>query len=185
MFLRKKVESVKELLQKREPEEIKVLVNFSRPSNRFGKQELKDIILWEFGDVFEIGGKDTGTAVVEILKKYCGLSERQIMKGKASQFVSLMKHIQNEFEKIQKLMSQLESEPDADMVNAGAEKMNRFGVLSIYHSIDKNPLQWDKISETEFIKIYMRLLIDKTQGEIQRSYQQLQAAKQKTKHGHS
>ena len=158
-----------------------VLLEHAKPVNTFKGKSLPDIIKWKFCDVMEFGQLDAIECCNRALNKYAGLNESMLLMGKASEYISLLRHVKNEFDKVSKLMKQLEREPDGDMINAGVDKMNTFGVLGVYYAIDKNPTKWDEISETPFIMMYSKLMMDKISGEIQEEYSRIQADKQKHK----
>lgn len=163
---------------------LKVICEHANPSNKFGGKELKDIVEWKFCDVFELSGMDSYTAMLFILNRYLGFTEIEVLKGSAPEMVSIMKHVAIEFQKITGLMEMLKTEPSTDMINAGIENLDKFGLLNIYYSINKNPLEWDSISEVSFDKMFTKLLMDKEHAGIQQRFNQIQENKPQNKHGH-
>lgn len=155
---------------------LKTLIKFSKPSNKFGDIYLKDITEWKYCDVLEYAENNTDDFIIKMINSYgyredkqpVNISIKDIEKGSAKEFVSILAHIKKEFEKIEILMKQLKSDPDDIMERAGIEKMNMFGSLSIYYSISKDPRDWDEISELPFGKMYSRLMMDKVMGDIEK-----------------
>lgn len=169
---------------------LKTLIKFSKPSNKFGDIYLKDITEWKFCDVTEFSESINDDIILKMIDSYgyrlkdgkqepVNITAKDIEKGGAKEFVSLLAHIRKEFEKVELLMKQLNSEPDEIMQRAGIEKMNMFGSLSIYYSISKDPREWDEISEIPFGKMYSRLMMDKTMSEIEKEKNSILAERAK------
>lgn len=176
---RKKYTTVSDMLKHMDGDTFMVLIKNSKASNMFNGKELPDILNWKFCDVERLGKLNIVECLNTALKEYAGINESDISMGKASEYISLLRHVKNEFEKVSKLFDQLEREPDADMINSGIDKMNNFGVLGIYYAIDKNPTKWDEISETPFGLMYSKLMMDKVSGDIQENYNKIQSDKAK------
>lgn len=168
---------VKDFLPNVDTEVLKVLIEHSKPSDKIGGVQIKPITQWRFCDVMDMSDKGNDEMLLFILKRYAfkmvegekipvEMSENDLIDSTAGEFVALIKHIQSEFKKVSILMEQLKQNPNTDLQNAGINKMDAFGVMGIYYSIDKDPCKWDAISEQPFGIIYTRLMIDKVQGEI-------------------
>lgn len=173
--------NVARFLEDLDADTAKVILEYAKPGNVFGDVTVPDLLSWRFCDVMDMSGKDILTGTIDVIKHYGGLDDGQIQEGSAKEFASLSKFVKLEMEKAGKLMEQLRSEPDADMVNAGIDKLDRFGVVSIYYGISKNPLDWDGISETPFGKMYTKLMLDKVSADIQQNYAKIQHDKQRLK----
>lgn len=184
--------NVSDLLTNIDEDLLKTLINFSKPSNKFGEIVIKDIMEWKFCDVVDIANKDLEKLIPYILSEYgytekesikskINATDKDILKGDAPEFISLVKHLQNEFKKASMIMEQLQSDPDPLMVNAGIEKLNRFGPVGIYYAIDKNPLSWDAISEIPFGKMVTKLMLDKVTMEIEIKKNELIQQQQKNR----
>lgn len=180
---------VSKLLTQVDEDTLKVLVEHSKPNNRIMGNYLKEITEWKFCDVLDLGSKDTNDIIPHILGNYIfsdngdhvSLTESDLSKAWAKEFLQLLKFIQLEFKKVATLMEQLKSDPDPDMESAGIKKMDPFGIVGIYYAIDKNPLSWDAISEVEFGKMYTKLMIDKIQSDIQKEHARIINDKQQRK----
>lgn len=171
--------NVKDFLNEVDEDLLKTLIDFSKPSNKFGDIYISDVTQWKFCDVIDYADDPSNDIILRIVNTYgykeingiresVSITDRDLSKGSAKEFVALLKHVRNEFEKVAALMSQLKNEPDDIMTRAGIGNMDKFGAIGIYYSIDKNPLSWDAISEIPFGKMYTRLLIDKTMSDIER-----------------
>lgn len=172
--------SVKQLLAPSNQDLVRVLIDSANPSNTFMGRTITDILEWPFCDVMELAVKDTIEVLKTVLQKHAKakgklkpISEKQMISGPAREFVSLIRHLQNEFQKVGMLMKQLEKDPDADLQNAGIDKMDKYGIVGIYYSIDPNPLKWDEISEVSFGKMYTKLSIDKDMADIKTAHSKI------------
>lgn len=177
----KRRKTVEYFFSNTDPEILNVILANANAKNIINGKSLNEVTEWPFCDIAEIGNMDAYTAVMWILNKYLNMDERSVLKSSAVEFVSMMKHIENEMVKISEFMNMLQSEPDADMINSGIESLDKFGVINIYYSINKNPTTWDSISEVSFNKMFTKLLLDKEHGDIQKRYDQIQKNKQLTK----
>jgi hypothetical protein len=154
-------------------EEIHILIENSIPSNTVDGKEIIDIIEWPYCDAIELLQMNDIAIVETVFKKQLGLDPGQIMQMKAAEFCSVFRHLINEIEKIVGFLDLLKTEPDIDLVNAGIDKLDKFGVYNVYYAIEKNPTKWDEISEISFNKIFTRLYMDKEHGEIQKAYNKI------------
>lgn len=171
--------SVNSFLEEVDPDVLKTLLDYAIPINKFEGVEVPDLLKWRFCDVVDMSEKDVLTTTIDLLKQYGNIDDDKIKNGSAKDFVSLCRFVRLEAEKASKLLEQLRSDPDPDMINAGVDKMDRFGVVTIYYGISKNPLDWDSISEIPFGKMYTKLMLDKVSGEIQNAYSKVISDKHK------
>jgi len=168
-----KIETVADLYKHMTLEEIHVIINHSVPSNRIAGKEIPDIVEWPYCDAIELLEMNDIAIVETVIFKRLQIKPETVMSLKASEFTSFFRHIALEIEKIVGFLDMLKTEPDADMINAGVESLDKFGVYNVYYSIDKDPSRWDEISEISFNKIFTRLLLDKEHGEIQKKYNKI------------
>lgn len=160
-----------------------VLLNSVRPKNRILGVELPDIMHWRFCDVMEFISCVNNLTPFEVAEKalsyHSKVDERGLLKCDSNEFMCFLKHVKKEVEKIAILQDALRSDPKADLVNAGIDNLNKFGQTTIYYAISKNPLEWDKISEIPYAKMYTKMMIDKTQADIQERYNEILTEKSK------
>lgn len=156
--------------------EFNVLLKHANPSDTFLNKRASDITSWRYCDVMDF--VDDGT-LMGMATKATGLTEQEILKGDGHDFVKFLKHLKNEAEKIVELEKRLGSEPTDELVNAGIDRLNAFGVVLVYYSISNDPRDWDAISELPYNKIWTRMMLDKVNGDIQRNIEKMQAQKQK------
>lgn len=171
--------TVRELLANIDADELKVMIRSSVASNVIDGNDIPDTTMWRFCDVMDMFGQDMMHVAIRSIARHNKMTEDEVLKCKASEFVSYLRWLQDEAEKIGKLMDQLKKEPDPDMINSGVDKMDRYGVVAIYYGITKDPTQWDRISEAPFHMMYTKLMIDKDSAEIQQNYNRLMAQKHK------
>lgn len=172
---------VREFLKSADQGLFDVLLNTVKPSNRLAGIEVPDISKWRFCDVMEMGGGTPMEVVKKVLSFHGSVTEAEILAAPAKDFVALIKHIRNEVDRVSKMMETLQSEPDNDLAEAGIGQLDRFGVLTIYYGISKDPREWDEISEVSFAKMYNKLLMDKINGDVQKKYNQILSERQKRK----
>ncbi len=172
---------VKEFLKKADQGLFDVLLNSVKPSNKLAGIELPDISMWRFCDVMEIGGCTPIDVVKRVLSFHGEVTDDDILQSRDKDFVALIKHIKNESERVGKMFESLQSEPDNDLAEAGIGQLDRFGVLTIYYGISKDPRDWDGISEVSFGKMYAKLMMDKINSDVQKRYNQILNEKNKRK----
>lgn len=168
--------SVAKLINNLDQDIFKVLLKHAKPSSSFQGVEIPEITTWKFCDVMDLMGNSTP---VNMIKVATGLPEKAILKGDQKAFIRALKHLTIEVKKIEKLEEQLRVEPDADMINAGIDKLNVFGVVALYYAINPDPRFWDEISVVPYHKMWSKLMLDKTNKQIQKEYDQLVLEKQK------
>lgn len=174
------MQKVKDFLNEVDGDLFKVMLDSVRPTNKVLGLTIPDVMTWKFCDVMDLADKslyEVSLAVIRLFDK--GITEAEVMESPAKEFISYMRFLKQQFEKVALLMEQLKREPNEDMVEAGMDKMDRFGVLGIYYGISKNPVDWDAISETRFNLMYTKLLMDKETAEIQERYSKSVQRKQK------
>lgn len=178
-------QSVKKFFESADLETFRVILDSVRPSNEFMGIEVPDITSWRFCDVADLMLRVESLTPVElaefVLSRYGRVTSDRIMKADINSFIRFLKHVKTEIEKIGKLQEQLKSEPKAELVAAGIDELNRFGVASIYYSISKNPDDWDRISEIPYSKIFTKLMLDKVNAEIQERYNDILIERSKQK----
>lgn len=172
---------VKEFLNEADQGLFDVLLNSVKPCNKLCGIELPDISMWRFCDVMEIDGGTPLEVVKRVLSFHGSVEEADVLAEKAKDFVALIKHIKNESERVGKMFEALQSEPDNDLAEAGIGQLDRFGVLTIYYGISKDPREWDEISEVSFGKMYAKLMMDKINSDVQKRYNQIMNERQKRK----
>lgn len=177
--------SVKKFFENIDPDVFRVILDNVKPSNELLGITIPDIVSWRFCDVMGILDEAVKATPFEwclqVLVLHGKATESKLLKADSKAFIRFLKHVKNEIEKIGKLQEQLQSEPEADLINAGIDELNRFGSATIYYSISKDPGEWDRISELPYGKLYTKLLLDKVQGDIQKRYNQIQIDKSKQK----
>lgn len=169
---------------------ISILIESAKPNNEIFGKTIPPLIEWRFCDVMDFAMTDTSnptmdTAIDMTLKviqmHHPKITLKKLLSSNAEKFVSLFRFILDQLEILEKLMSQLESEPDPDMINAGVDRLNRFGVLGLYYAISKDPTDWDRISEVPFGLMFNKLMLDKTHSEIQKKLNDIAIERQKRK----
>lgn len=169
----------REFLKKADQGLFDILLNNSRPSNTLCGRTVPGVTKWRFCDVMELGGSMSPVDVVsKVLNFYFDVGEDEILDTKDRDFISFLKHIRNEMDRVSKMNDALKSEPDNDLIEAGIDRLNVFGELTIYYAISKDPREWDAISEVSFGKMYSKLMMDKINGEVQKRYNEIMQQKQ-------
>lgn len=162
-------------------DELKILVQFAKPSNIFGGVEVPELEDWRFCDVMEFRGMEIIDAVFGIIGKHTAMIAEEILQEPANEFIAFLKFVELQFQKAVAYLEMLKSEPDADKLSAGIDELDKFGEYNIYRSIDPNPLNWDAISELSFNKIFTKLLMEKEYAQVQKNLDKIIQDRMKTK----
>ncbi|MNK74005.1 hypothetical protein D3C87_935100 [compost metagenome] len=162
-------------------EELKVLVEFVKPSNMFGGIEVPEVEQWRFCDVMEFRNMELIDAVFGIIGKHTAMMGEEILQEPANEFMSFLKFVDMQFKKAVAYLDMLKTEPDADKIAAGIEELDKFGEYNIYRSIDPNPLNWDAISEITFDKMFTKLLMEKDYAQVQKNLDKIMHDRMKSK----
>lgn len=71
-------------------------------------------------------------------------------------------------------MTNLQSFPEPDMVNAGINELNQFGILNTIDSLAKGDiLKWDLVVKKPYYDVFTKLLKDKKEAEFNKRYTKL------------
>jgi|SRR5690625_716540 len=148
--------------------DLSVLIKYTEPNNRFLNYESKGLNGWGFGDVMNLNNNDLLSASKELLNKEFGVTEKDILKSNSKDYVSFLSFVRKQFENASKLMDTLGSDSIKD---DDAKELDKYGIIGLYYSIDKNPLSWDSIAKLPFIVIFTKLSIDNTVAKIEKKRQ--------------
>lgn len=176
------MQSVSDMMDSVDVDTFKVLLNSSKPRNEILGVTIPEVLQWKFCDVMSLMGDATPFEVVlKVLNFHSDVSEKELLKAPANVFVSVLRFIKDQIAKVNRLQEQLSSEPDGDLVNAGIKDLDKFGHVNIYYAISNDPRDWDAISEVPYGKMFTKLMIDKTNSDIQKRYNQIVMEKSKRK----
>lgn len=167
---------VKDLLENMEAGVFHVLIKHVEPSGEFAGVKIPEITNWRFCDVMALM---SDSSPLKMMKLATGLDERSILKADEKQFTAAIAHLLNEVKKIEALEEKLKEDPDVDLMSAGIEQLNMFGPVAIYSAINPDPRFWDEISEIPYHKMWTKLMLDKTNKNIQKEYDRIIQEKQK------
>lgn len=170
--------TVKRIIGKLQHVEFKVVVESAKPSNVFLGKEFSDITNWRYCDVMNMLSDGSPLGLVKLAT---GASEKKILQSKARDFVAFLRFILDELKKIALLEEKLRGGENPDLAEAGIDKLNVFGVATIYNAISPDPRHWDEIAELPYHKIWAKMMLDKTNAEIQKAYDTAQANKMRKK----
>lgn len=115
--------------------------------------------------------------LVEIISKVQNIKESQVMNISILDFFGLMNSIKEQLEVInQAELNSLTSDHTNmkwEQVN-GTERLQRFGIYNILDSLSGgNILKWDAIMELQYADVFTKLLMDKTQNDLQHEMQNI------------
>lgn len=164
------------MLKESKPEELKIYLEFSKPSRVFGGIEVKDIEEWKFCDVMELyraSKQDMLSTIFMAIDKLVAMPVDEAMQSQASEFTGFFRFVDDEIKKIEGYLEMLKTETKPELQMAGIDVLDKFGEYNIYRAIDPNPLAWDAISEVSFNKMFTKLLMDKEHAGVQERYNKI------------
>ncbi|MEW5675554.1 hypothetical protein ABGT15_04515 [Flavobacterium enshiense] len=121
--------------------------------------------------------------VIESVKLVSGLSEREILELRITQFYGIINFMKEDLIQLANMEINELSDDSFDMnlesVNAKG-RMARFGVLNTIDSLAKEDiLRWEEIEKLPYMTVFTKLLMDKEKNDIQRELAEIQKRKQK------
>ena len=143
----------------------------------FLKYKAKKLGSLSFGNVAQLKryiANPTYESLLEAFKMVYGVRQNQYLNADVVSFFYALNHIRESVIAINKKEKQLHSEPDADLQNAGVERLNRFGemgtLINLGKQYAKSPAE---IEEWKYNLVYAILLYDKVHGEIKKKYDEI------------
>lgn len=168
--------SVQEFFQVDEATAIKYveLQSIMKSKPTFLKYKAKKLGSLSFGNVAQLKryiANPTYESLLEAFKMVYGVRQNQYLNADVVSFFYALNHIRESIIEINKREKQLQSEPDADLQNAGVERLQRFGemgtLINLGKQYSKSP---SEIEEWKYNLVYAILLYDKVHGEIKKKY---------------
>lgn len=89
--------------------------------------------------------------------------------------------VKDELKGIEEMEKALSTTPEIELVQAGIDKLNQFGIVGTLQSLSDNILDWKKIMKLPYIDVYYKLLINKVTSDIQKNYHKIMMEKSKQK----
>lgn len=163
------------------------ILKYGKPKNSLCGYESKKLIYLPYGlirkdiPIYQKTNRHDDV-VIEILKAQHG-NDIDLSAATPNDSLAFYLFVKKELEYIQKLEElHLASEPDIDMVGAGIHNLNELGVLPTIHALaGGSVLKHREIEATPYYEIYQVLKLEKIQRDINRRYNEIIAAKNKTK----
>lgn len=127
---------------------------------------------WESGDVILL--------IKEIFKeKDKHVTEQEINNEGINRIISFIFWILDSLEEINELEnSQLSSIPEPEMINAGIENFNQFGIINIIDTLAFGDiLKWKEIMELSYTDVFVKLKKNKLESEFNKKYHKIISSK--------
>lgn len=104
---------------------------------------------------------------------------------KAIKFFPLLNYVTKEIESIAENEAKtLSGDYDSDMLNAGVEELNQFGVITTIDTLASGDvLKWQSILDTRYSTVFTKLYLNKVKAKIESEYQKIMDRKRKNKKG--
>ncbi len=167
-------------------EQLTLMLTYGKSANRIGEFESKLFIELPYAIVKKelpaLQNKEMITETVELIMKH-QFPEFNIEEASGNEIMSFLLWIKEQQEFIKNIEeANLQSDPEPEMLAAGINRLNEFGIAPLMEKIAKD---WNMIPEEvevkPYFKIYEKMKMDKIQGEINKAYQKILEAKSKRK----
>lgn len=166
--------------------DLNLMLKFGKSSNRIGKYESKPFIELPYGLIKkDLPGLQKMELILETIELIMQnqFPEFDIKKADGNEVISFLLWIKEQQEFIKNIEEQnLQSDPEPEMLAAGINRLNEFGIAPVVEKIAKD---WnytpEEIEEKPYFKIYEKMKLDKVQGEINKNYQKIIEQKAKGK----
>lgn len=160
------------------PTEFKVILNSVKPRNTILGYTMPNITELPYEDVMSFIEAFNDYTPFEVVSEFLKMqdyevSDAKLLKMKAGKFLGFTRHLRDEVEKVANLLIGLKTEPDAKLINAGIEELDKYKTANVYYSICKDPNEWDRLEKTPFKKMFVKLMMDKDNAEINRKYNEI------------
>lgn len=162
------------------------LLKFGKGSNKLGNHTSKPFTELPYGVV----RKDLPTLQKKglhldyiLLILECQFDEVDISDVTANEMMAFLLWIREQQNKIYNIeKAYLSSEPDAEQIAAGINKLDEFGALSTIHSLAQGDiLRHPQIEALPYFKVYEVLKLEKTNRDIKRAHEEIIRAQAKNK----
>lgn len=166
--------------------ELNLIVKFGKSSNSISDYQSKPFIELPYAMVKKelpaLQNKEMITETVELIMKH-QFPEFNIENVSGNEIMSFLLWIKEQQEFIRMIEEQnLQTEPEPEMMAAGINRLNEFGIAPLMEKIAKD---WnytpEQIEQMPYFKIYEKIKLDKVQSEINKNYQKIIEAKAKRK----
>ncbi|WP_418513717.1 hypothetical protein [Corallibacter sp.] len=151
-------------------------INSLQTKNEVFHLKLKDV---EF--IKENLGSNSDDSILKIISLVQGIPEEEVLKIKITDFFGLINSVKEQIIRINKAeASSLVSENTNfkwEAVN-GSERLQKFGIYNTLESLSGGDiLKWNQIMELPYSDVFMKLLLDKTNNDLQFEMQQIKDIK--------
>ena len=150
------------------------LIKYQKPKNVY---DSKQIIEFGWGLIKETQYNiSQGKYDIEkIFTDFTGIQKEEIINQDAIAFASQINWILDELKKLtEREAENLSSELNPKQIQAGYEKLNRFGYFGTLDALAGGHVwRYNEIEETEYHIIYTKLLLQKTKTEIDIEYNRI------------
>ncbi len=125
--------------------------------------EYRELILK--GNLIEVAQK--------ILSRVKYISIDEILSTEYREFVYFMKWLEDEFNNISVLESDLSADESDEMEEAGINALSKYKEINVIDALSNNILEWEQIEKLPYEVIYTKLLKTKEENEIRENLIQI------------
>ena len=151
-------------------------------SNVLCGRKAKSIREYSYIKVDKFKNQLKNNEILEVISEILGISLGKILKTKHTDFVYFTKWLQDEFEVIGRMEARLYVEPSSEMIDAGIEELQEFGIMNVIKALSGGQVwKYKEVEDTNWNVIYVTLLMNKKENEIKQAMLEIQKQKSKNK----
>ena len=141
------------------------------------KNEIFYMSLKDVEEIKQLINSDDDADLIHIITKVQGVEESEVLDMKIVEVFGLINSIQEQIQRIYKAeLSSLSSDNTNikwEAVN-GSERIQKFGIYNTLNTLSNGDiLKWNAILELPYADVFMKLLLDKTNNDLQTEMQNL------------
>ena len=170
---------------------LKPLRIIKNPKKRFWNREprtieigpVRDLLFCDVTNIRHAFNDGSTDAILEAVELATGLSRKQLLRLRISQFYGLLAAIKEDVIAIHHMeeseLSDVNFDINLELVNA-KERMARYGTLNILDSLANGDiLRWQEIEKLPYMTVFTKLKMDREKSNIQHEITQIQKQKLK------
>jgi len=182
--------NVKELLSISNEEEIltlKTILKYSEERNYINKKICSNFVELNYQMVWDIKEMLIGGNFVKATVKLLGIEESKVLKVNSKDFIPFIKFMTNQLNFIHELEVKLNDvdttddfDRQQDLQASGVDKLQKYGIINVVDELAYGKIwDWDKVKNTRYWDVYIKLMKDKDKASISTAYNKLITSKNK------
>lgn len=153
-----------------------------RKQKKTKRFEAPKIMTMSFGDVIEIKKLLQDMTLkdqLEVVSKVYGIQVETLATIHVTTFFSMFNYVVKEVKQIMKNEEMyLKGDIEADMMQAGVDKLNQFGILATVDTLAGNDvLKWEEVLEQRYSRVFTKMFMNKVRNDIEKKYIEIKKRK--------